>query len=468
MQCQKHETLRDLTAAFCKIKKMVGMYYCGPNLSSLILCHVSTYNRSGDVSALLVHTQLEAQRINHGQFIMSSYVQSSLWYYTPNKGAPIAFALLFLFSGLLHTYQTLHYKTWRTTLLLPWSALIMVAGFSLREAGAYHTDSLSILVASNVLIMSGPPAYAAVNYLVLSRALYYIPYLSPLHPGRVLTTFLALDGVIEALIVSGAVRLFNSDMSASQRALGASLVKAALIAQAATFALFVGLAAHFHYRAARARVLKRCIRTTLLVLYASSALIFARCVYRVAEFFDGVEEGSIYTTEAYFWVFDAALMWLDSVLLNVWHPGRLLPRSNKVFLTRDGVTEVRGPGWQDRRHWLVTLVDPFDVVGLLTGKDGKEEFWNLEPAVLEAMVERQREERERKKARRRKWWCVLLDPWHIYGAGGLVARGWRKVRGTGEAGARGVEQVVMVRSSPPAPFSSREKRPGDRVEEQMV
>ena len=48
------------------------------------------------------------------------------------------------------------YKSWRTTILLPWAAALMVSGYVIREIGAFHTDNLTFLIASTVLIMSGP------------------------------------------------------------------------------------------------------------------------------------------------------------------------------------------------------------------------------------------------------------------------------------------------------------------------
>jgi hypothetical protein len=83
----------------------------------------------------------------------------------------------------------------------------MISGFAVRLAGAYNTDNLAYLVASSVLIMSGPPVYALINYLILSRILYYVPHLAPLHPGRVATTFVGLDGVCEVLIGQGVWRM---------------------------------------------------------------------------------------------------------------------------------------------------------------------------------------------------------------------------------------------------------------------
>ena len=64
----------------------------------------------------------------------------------------------------------------------------------------------------------------------------------------------------------------------------------------------------------------------------------------------------------------------NSVLLNFRHPASFLPSSNKVYLAEDGVTEIEGPGFLDKRNFFVTLVDPFDLVGLFRGRD-KEKYW---------------------------------------------------------------------------------------------
>ena len=65
----------------------------------------------------------------------------------------------------------------------------------------------------------------------------------------------------------------------------------------------------------------------------------------------------------------------NSVMLNVWHPSSVLPRSNKIYLDKDGITEVEGPGYKDPRPFLATLFDPFDIVGLVTGKSKGVKYW---------------------------------------------------------------------------------------------
>lgn len=68
-------------------------------------------------------------------------------------------------------------------------------------------------------------------------------------------------------------------------------------------------------------------------------------------------------------------MLANSVMLNVMHPGRLLPQDSRAYLARDGVTELRGPGWRDPRKWWVQVLDPFDFGGCMR-KDPKFDFWN--------------------------------------------------------------------------------------------
>ena len=131
-------------------------------------------------------------------------VPGSYYIYAPTKGISIAFAVLFFISGCLHIWQNnLKYRSWRIGALLPWAALVFVAGFCLREYGAYHYDNLNIFIASTVLLFVAPPVYNGANYFIFGRALYYLPYLSLIHPGRVWSTFVALDTVDGILAANG-------------------------------------------------------------------------------------------------------------------------------------------------------------------------------------------------------------------------------------------------------------------------
>jgi hypothetical protein len=230
----------------------------------------------------------------------------------------------------------------------------------------------------------------------------------------------------------------NSSVSASERQVGANMVTASLCLQAVLFGAFGLLSALFHRRAQKAGVLKKDLKVVLWVMYVSATIVTIRCIYRLVEYLEGWDS-AIYKKEVYFWVFEASIMFINTALLNVFHPGKRLPKSNNVFLARDGVTERVGPGWKDERPWAVTVVDPFDICGLIVGKDKKTQFWDLTDVELERV-------RAEKKAGRRGVLAGMLDPFGLWGRRGYVGRyfvkgGKRQANKAGER--KGTERFRM-------------------------
>lgn len=83
-------------------------------------------------------------------------VDGSLWFYAPNKGAPVVFAFLFAVSMFWHVYQCIHYRCWKVTGILPWSALLFVVGYVFREIGAFNFDNIEVFIVSLVFIYAAP------------------------------------------------------------------------------------------------------------------------------------------------------------------------------------------------------------------------------------------------------------------------------------------------------------------------
>ena len=77
----------------------------------------------------------------------------------------------------------------------------------------------------------------------------------------------------------------------------------------------------------------------------------------------------------------------NSVLLNFRHPASFLPSSNKTYLAEDGVTEIEGPGYADKRNFFVTILDPFDVIGLIKGRD-KQKYWERQEDTNHEVVDK--------------------------------------------------------------------------------
>lgn len=241
------------------------------------------------------------------------------------------------------------------------------------------------------------PLYELANYNCLGRILYYIPYHSPIHPGRVLTTFAAISAIVEALNGNGASNSSNPRLSPKKQQIGQDLLKAGLILQFFVIISFLALAVYFQRKCEKNNLMPKHLRSIFITLYCSSALILVRTVYRTVEYFSalqihvtpGLDPESlspILRYEWFFWVFEALLMGANTLLLNFRHPARYLPRNNKIYLAEDGVTEVEGPGYEDARPYLVTLIDPFDLIGLYKGRDKTARYWETHQRIIETPI----------------------------------------------------------------------------------
>lgn len=165
--------------------------------------------------------------------------------------------------------------------------------------------------------------------------------------------------VVEVLNALGVALTANPTSPASTQTIGSSLSLAALSIQIAVIATFITLAGIFHYRLFRSPVRLPAVHTMLCVLYISMVLILARCIYRLVEHvgstkvdLDNMEALEALTPllryEAFFLVFDSSLMLVNSLLWNVWHPGRFLPHDYHIYIAQDG-SEVHGPRDKDAR-----------------------------------------------------------------------------------------------------------------------
>ncbi|RMZ87989.1 hypothetical protein DV736_g4778, partial [Chaetothyriales sp. CBS 134916] len=294
---------------------------------------------------------------------MVNAVPGSLYIYAPTKGVSIVFAVLFLISGMLHIWQNIiKYRSWRIGFLFPWAAALFVVGFAMREYGAYHYGVLNIFVASQVMLFIAPPVYNGANYFVFGRTLYYLPYLSIIHPGRV------------------ASYLANTNNPPSKQRMGETLVRVSLILLLSLNFAFTVLIVHFHYRvlgrgnSKYGNLMTPNLRILLYTLYVSTFLIVLRNTFRTASAFYPYIS-AVNTSESLLFCLEYLPMLLNTYLFNVFPPAKYLPVNHKIYLAVDGRTEIQGPGMSDRRMFLLTILDPFDIVGLLMGRDSKNRFW---------------------------------------------------------------------------------------------
>lgn len=170
--------------------------------------------------------------------------------------------------------------------------------------------------------------------------------------------------LVETLNSLGVAFSSNPSMSHGGQELGKRLTITALTIQLGVIVIFVFLAAIFHWRCAKAKIHAKSVATLLKIMYISMALILIRCIYRLIEHMgnttvrlNNLESltalSPILRYEWFFYIFEATLMLTNSILWNMWNPGRYLPQNYHVYLAQDGRTELEEEDRPDDRP-LVT------------------------------------------------------------------------------------------------------------------
>jgi hypothetical protein len=168
--------------------------------------------------------------------------------------------------------------------------------------------------------------------------------------------------LVETLNSLGVAFSANVSSSSQQQKLGGYLTIVALAIQLIVIIIFICLAAIFQLRCSKTNVLVGAVKTLLLTLYMSMTLILIRCLYRLVEHLGNTKVditdlkslrslSPILRYEVFFYIFEATLMLTNSVLWNVWNPGRILPAEYHIYLAQDG-TEVIGDEPSDDRSLL--------------------------------------------------------------------------------------------------------------------
>lgn len=287
---------------------------------------------------------------------------------------------------------------------MTWATTVWIGGFICRAISVYDVQNLNMFIAQLVLVIVGPPLYAASEYFILGRLFAYLPYYTPIHPGRVVSTFLFLSALVESLTAVGA-----SHSTGDDRNVGLILIKAALLLQCCVEVLFFSLVVVLDYRCRRSRHSLRQLRPVFYVLEVTSLMMLVRCTVRAADSFEDsvcstgycgyielhVSQSEIGCTtyidpsvqEWTLYVFEVANITLFVILLTIFHPGRYLPRSSKVYLDPlDGKTERIGPGFAkaDKRPLVLTIFDPFNLQSIFSrNRLPVHHFWEEQHPIYE-------------------------------------------------------------------------------------
>lgn len=193
---------------------------------------------------------------------------------------------------------------------------------AMESPGPY--DKIPYIIQSLLLLLA-PLFFAASIYMELGRIVQMV--------GGETKLFIRLNWLTKIFVIGDVVTFLiqasGSSMAASSKATMANaskyIVIGGLFLQILFFGLFVVVAGTFHFRIAMdptMLALKRPWTKHMIGLYIVSGLILIRSTVRTVEFIQGFD-GYIITREAFLYAFDAVMMFVAMVAMNIIHPGEV-------------------------------------------------------------------------------------------------------------------------------------------------
>lgn len=289
-----------------------------------------------------------------------------LYRYYPSQVAALIFVVLFALTTILHIFQLIKRRTWYFIPLVV-GGLFETIGFVGRVLSKDDIWALGPFIMQSLLILVAPALFAASIYIILGRVILMVDgeRYSMVRQKWLTKTFVAGDVLSFMMQGSGGGIMAMGTLNSME--LGEKIIIGGLFVQLIFFTLFVCVAGDFHRRLIKdTPVKKRYTPGTLFrkvrhnrldssnipitavlsreavqelpwkrhlyILYATSALILVRSIFRVIEYIQG-NAGYLLSNEVFLYIFDATLMFLVMVLFNWVHPSQVtdLYKKRKSF-----------------------------------------------------------------------------------------------------------------------------------------
>ncbi len=276
--------------------------------------------------------------------------------YDPSFPAAIIFTILFGLTLGAHVYQAILYKKVRLCWVVIMGAAWEFSSFALRSAGARNQQSTPLAFASQILVLLAPLWLNAFDYMVLGRMIhFFLPEqkIWGIRARKLAVWFVCAD-VLSFLTQLGGGSLIQNGNETNILMIGIHVYMGGIGLQEFFILIFTAFAFRLRARMVSAERVEQSAlcdagpRSALamenpsqkpdwnFLLYAllgTLALITTRIIYRLVEFAAGLDPNSnpLPYHEWYFYVFDAAPMFLALVIMNLVHPGRILVGPDSEF-----------------------------------------------------------------------------------------------------------------------------------------
>ncbi|EEU39233.1 uncharacterized protein NECHADRAFT_42828 [Fusarium vanettenii 77-13-4] len=258
---------------------------------------------------------------------LETYNGYHLWNYIPSRPAAITFIVVFTILTVGHIWRMLRHKMWFCIPFVVGGAFEVI-GYVLRALAYDKTGELIPYVLQSSFLLLGPVLFAASLYMTLGRVIRAVDGEAlSLVPLRWLTRIFVAGDVI-SFIVQASGAAIKSQVKDNNPAVGTNIVVGGLVFQVIIFGIFMVVAAVFNRRFRKSNGSSRTQdvpwQAALNMLYATSAMIMARNIFRVVEYAMG-NDGYLLSVEWSVNVFDAGLMSLTMACFFWWYPSQLIP-----------------------------------------------------------------------------------------------------------------------------------------------
>ncbi|KAJ5106231.1 RTA1 like protein [Penicillium angulare] len=250
----------------------------------------------------------------------------TFWYYVPSLPAAVIFMLIFMALTGLHSWKLFTTRTW-FCIAFTLGGLFEIIGYIGRAVAHSNTTTMGPYIVSSIFVLLGPTLFAASIYMTLGRLIRYIgaEHLSFIRVSRLTKTF--VWGDVLSFIVQGN----SSSLSILGYPQWAKVaVVGGLAIQLISFSLFWLTAIIFERRVRRQPTPESLLpgtlwKKSLYMLYAVSALIMIRSIFRVIEYVMG-NSGYPLQHEWTLYIFDSVPMAIVMVIFFIWYPSELKAR----------------------------------------------------------------------------------------------------------------------------------------------
>ncbi|KAK3059251.1 hypothetical protein LTR09_000817 [Extremus antarcticus] len=196
-------------------------------------------------------------------------------------------------------------------------------GYAGRIWSHFDKELIGGFIMQAILILVAPALFAAFIYMILGRLIRTVraEHLS-LIPAKWVTRVFVISDIVSFSLQAGGGGI-QSGGTLELFEMGEKIIIAGLIIQVCVFGFFVITGMLFHSRLARQPTAvavegRVSWRRHLYVLYATSALILVRSVFRVVEYLQG-NSGYLISHEVFLYCFDMLLMALVMIIFLVWY-----------------------------------------------------------------------------------------------------------------------------------------------------